>query len=84
MEFSAQEKAALESQHKKERDKRICDRIKALLLISEGWSLDQISQALRIHLETVRTHIDDYKRESKLKPENGESKSLLSDTQTQQ
>lgn len=74
----------LEKQHKKERDKRICDRIKAVLLRSEGWTLDQIAQALRIHHETVRTHIDDYEKESKLKPENGGSKSLLNNEQTHQ
>ncbi|MBM3191514.1 MAG: IS630 family transposase, partial [Chlamydiae bacterium] len=32
------EREQLKLQHKRERDKRICDRIKALLLYDEGWS----------------------------------------------
>ena len=80
--LTSEAKASLEKQHKKERDKRICDRIKAVLLRSEGWSLERIAQALRIHEETVRTHIDEYIKESKLKPENGGSKSLLNQEQT--
>ncbi len=35
--------------HDIERDSRVCDRIKAVLLASEGWSQTMISQALRIH-----------------------------------
>ena len=84
MELSCEIKQALEDQHKKERDKRICDRIKAVLLRSEGWTFEQIAQALRIHHETVRTHVDDYEKEAKLKPQNGGSKSLLNDEQATQ
>ena len=54
------EKSILEGRHKKERDGRIRDRIKAVLLRDEGWCLERISQALRIHLETVRTHLQEY------------------------
>lgn len=36
--LSHQEKSRLESRHKKSRDKRECDRIKAILLSDEGWS----------------------------------------------
>lgn len=32
------EKEELESQHKRERDRRIADRIKAVLLNAEGWT----------------------------------------------
>lgn len=54
-ELTPEEKIALEAQHRKERDGRIKDRIKAVLLSSEGWNIPMISQALRIHEETVRT-----------------------------
>ena len=40
--------------------------------------------ALRIHESTVARHLSDYALSEKLKPENGESQSLLSDTQTMQ
>jgi transposase len=73
------EKEKLESQHRKERDKHICDRIKAVLLSSESWTIPMISQALRIHVETVRRHLKDYQDGLKLKPENGGSSELLSE-----
>ena len=68
--------------HGKCRDKRVCDRIKAVLLASENWSLGMIAQALRIHESTVKRHLDDYIELDKLKPENGGSESHLSNAQT--
>ena len=65
--------------HRKTRDGRERDRIKAVLLRAEGWSLEQIAQALRIHLETVRDHLRDYGEAEKLKPENGGSLSKLNE-----
>ena len=76
-------KAALEARHRSERDGRVRDRIKAVLLKSEGWTHRQIAQALRIHEETIRAHIQDWLDEEKLKPENGGSKSKLTDKQSQ-
>ena len=73
-----EEKARLEKQHKTERDKQTCDRIKAVLLRSENWSFEQIGQALRLHTVTVRRHLDDYCDTAKLKPDNGGSESKLS------
>jgi transposase len=75
--LTPQEKSDLEIQHKKERDRRVADRIKAVLLCSEGWNQVQISQALRIRPETVHQHLDDYNNSKKLKPENGGSKGHL-------
>jgi len=54
------QKKQLETQHAQTRDGRIRDRIKAVLLASEGWTSRMISQALRIHESTVRTHLADY------------------------
>ena len=76
-------KATLEKRHRRERDGRIRDRIKAVLLKSEGWSHRQIAQALRIHEETIRQHIQNWLDEGKLKPENGGSSSKLNDEQSQ-
>ena len=42
-------KEQFEQAHKIERDGRVRDRIKAVLLNSEGWSNRQIAQALRIN-----------------------------------
>lgn len=77
IELTNEEKANLENQHKRERDRRIADRIKAVLLNSEGWSQVEISQALRIRPETVHDHLEDYKQSKKLKPENGGSEPHL-------
>lgn len=76
------EKEALELQHSKERDGRVRDRIKAVLLNAEGWTQQQIAQALRIRYETVQDHLNDYQNSKKLKPENGGSQSHLNAEQT--
>lgn len=80
--LSQNQKNHLEARHKSERDVRICDRIKAVLLNSEGWSNRQIAQALRLHEETVFTHLSDFVNLEKLKPENGGSESKLNKAQT--
>jgi transposase len=82
IELTLKEKDELETQHRSERDGRVRDRIKAVLLYAEGWKQNQIAQALRIHSETVHDHIEDYRKSKKLKPENGGSKSELTQDQT--
>ena len=81
--LSSKEKAVLESRHKQCRDKRECDRIKALLLADEGWTCAMISQALRIHETSVTRHINDYVIDKKLMPNSGGSEGYLSEIQTQ-
>ena len=76
------QKVDLEALHDASRDKRVCDRIKAVLLRSEGWSTKMIAQALRLHETSIVRHIDDYLKKEKLKPENGGSVSCLSAEQT--
>ena len=82
--LTAEQKARLELQHSNARDSRESDRIKAILLREEGWSLSRIAQALRIHKSTISRHINDYIQNEKLLPENGGSESLLDKEQTQQ
>jgi transposase len=85
MEFQLtdQKKAELERRHRTERDGRVRDRIKVVLLKSEGWTNEAIAQPLRIHPETVGEHLRDWENENKLKPENGGSNSKLTDAQVQ-
>ncbi|MFT5296454.1 MAG: putative ArsR family transcriptional regulator [Psychroserpens sp.] len=64
------------------RDGRVRDRIKAVLLCSEGWSTSMIAQVLRLHETSVFRHINDYVSKNKLAPENGGSQSYLNKTQT--
>lgn len=82
LELSTAQKKTLETQHRAERDGRVRDRIKAVLLKSEGWTNEAIGQALRIHPETVAQHLRDWEQAEKLKPENGGSQSKLTAQQT--
>ncbi|MBP9842323.1 MAG: IS630 family transposase [Simkaniaceae bacterium] len=82
--LSDQERDTLRAQHKQERDKRIADRIKAVLLYDRGWSPQQIAVALFISDQAVRDHIEDYKASKKLAPESGGSKEKLSKEQSEQ
>lgn len=75
------DKLDLEVQHIQTNDGKERDRIKAILLRSEGWTVPNISQALRIHESTVTRHINDY-RDGKLKNESGGSSSYLDEKQT--
>lgn len=79
-----EERVRLRVQHKKERDKRICDRIKAVLLHDKGWSFQQIAEALLITDESVRNHIEEYKACKKLQPQSGGSEEKLSCKQSLQ
>lgn len=76
------QKAELEHLHDTSRDKRVCDRIKAILLASEGWSSAMIARALHLHQTTVDLHIREYLNNGKVKPENGGSDSKLTPEQT--
>jgi transposase len=76
------ERVTLRAQHKQERDKRVADRIKAVLLYDEGWSSQQIGKALLITDQAVRNHIEDYKGSKKLTPESGGSEEKLSKEQS--
>lgn len=80
--LSPKEKVELELFHSQLTDKKKSDRIKAILLYSEGWDASSISQALRVHESTVKRHIEDY-LVGKLSSENGGSSSKLSEQQTQ-
>ena len=82
--LSEQEKTQLKRQHKKERDKRVCDRIKAVLLSDEGWTSEQIAKVLLITDQAVRNHIGEYQSERKLEPKSGGSTEKLSADQSEQ
>ncbi len=78
-----EERDSLKKLHKKERDGRVRDRIKAVLLRDEGWTWMQISHALLLSEEMLRKHLQEYQTSKKLKPENGGSKEKLSFEQSQ-
>ncbi len=79
-----QDKLDLRARHKQERDGRIRDRIKAVLLYDKGWSITAIAEALLLSEAAIRNHISEYKKSKKLKLENGGSVEKLSIEQSKQ
>ena len=82
--LTAEERALLQKQHKKERDGRVRDRIKAVLLRDKGWTWMQIADALLLSEEILRLHLKEFQASRKLKPDNGGSKEKLSLKQSKQ
>lgn len=76
-------KLALESRHRKCSDKRECDRIKAVLLCSKGWTAAMIAVALLLHETSIIRNIDDYIDKQKLFPKSGGSQCHLNEEQTE-
>lgn len=83
LDLGPDEKAALEREHAVQSNGKERDRLKAILLRSEGWTVPQISQALRLHRTSIIRHIEEYKS-GKLKNESGGSSSHLTGEQTQE
>lgn len=81
--LNEKDKEALEFRHHACKDRKEGDRIKAILLRSEGWTVPQISQALRLNRSTIIRHIQDYHR-GKLRNETGGSEGRLDEEQTQE
>lgn len=80
--LSTRERKDLIQRHRKERDGRVRDRIKAVLAYDDGYSYSEIAKILLLDDETIRRHIEDYFEKEKLKPENGGSESMLNDSET--
>lgn len=79
-------RADLLNQHRRERDGRVKDRIKVVLLRDDGWSYASIAEALFLSEEGVRQQLMDYLESNgnKIKPENGGSASFLNEMQAQE
>ncbi len=83
VELTTEQKIALEELQRQSRDHHVRDRVRCVLLSSEGWSTAMIAQSQPIHETTVRRHLNDWLNEQKLMPENGGSQSHLSEEQIQ-
>jgi transposase len=81
--ISPEEKAHLETLHAQKENGKERDRIKAILLRSEGWMVPMISQALRLHESTIIRHLNEY-REGKLTLTSGGSESHLNQEMTEE
>ena len=80
--LTAEERTNLKGQHRRERDRRICDRIKAVLLSDDGWTHPMIAKVLLLDDQTVGNYIKDYRESGKLKHESGGSTGKLTAHET--
>ena len=80
--LSDQERQYLKDLHRSERDRRVCDRIKAVLMYDEGWLATDIARILLLSDDAIRKHIQEYRATQKLKPNNGGSYEMLSASQS--
>jgi transposase len=78
------EREKLRNRHRRERDRRVADRIKAMMLCDKGWAYREIAEALMLDEETVSRHVHEYQKCRKLKSENGGSQSKLNAEQTRE
>ena len=80
--LSTRERTHLMTYHRKERDGKVRDRLKAVLAYDEGYSYTEIAKILLLDDETIRRHIRDYFDKNKLAPENGGSEGHLSQAES--
>lgn len=81
--LSKKEQEELKAKHRLERDRRVCDRIKAVLLSNDGWSDEEIARVLLLSKGGIRKQIVEYKDSQKLKPGGGGSTEKLTSNQSQ-
>jgi len=82
--LSKEEQEELKARHKLERDRRVCDRIKAILLSNDGWSDEEIAKVLLLSKSGIRTQIIEYKNPQKLRANGGGSAEKLTPKQSQE
>lgn len=56
------QKETLQKEHKRVKKKKQADRIKAVLLLDDGYSVQEIATILLIHKDTVRTYYEEYQK----------------------
>ena len=72
----------LKKKHRAERDYRVRDRIKAVLMHDDGYSYTEIGKVLLLDDETIRRHISDYFVSEKLDTDNGGGQSYLNEKES--
>ena len=75
--LTPEERAELKAHHRSDRDRRVCDRIKAVLLSDDGWTYEMIGKALLLDDQTVGNYVKAYRGSKKLKHESGGSSGKL-------
>jgi hypothetical protein len=70
--LTIEEVRSLRALHRSCRDRRLADRIKAIVLLGTGWTVSDTGEALMLDEQTVREYVQLYRR--------GTDKSLKSNT----
>lgn len=83
IELTPEKKQYLEDKHFRSKNVKERDRLKAVLLSSEGWSVTEIAQALRIHETTASKYLKDFSKHNKTKDARGGSDKKLTDEQAE-
>lgn len=60
--LSSEQLNELRTAHRKTREKREADRIKAVVLLATGWSAEQVAEVLQVDPNTVRNHFKRYQQ----------------------
>jgi transposase len=79
--LTANEYEVLRQQHRQEKERRVADRIKSILLYDKGWTYRKIAEALFIDEQTISRHIQEYIEKKKLTLSSGGSQSKLNESQ---
>lgn len=58
--LTSEQVLVLKQSHKGTREKRLADRIKAVLMLNSGFTYDQISQVLLLDETTIRRHVEKF------------------------
>lgn len=61
-ELTPEQAAELRAAHRATKEKRVAYKINAVILLGTGWTLEQVSQALLLDEETLRTYVGRYKQ----------------------
>ena len=75
-------RSELLKRHRNERDGKVRDRIKAILLRDDGLTYVEIARVLFLSDEGVRKQVEDYIQQEKLELKSGGTESKLSAEQT--
>ena len=59
------QKDILRARHRHERSKKLCDRIKSILLLNEGWTYEAIANVLLLEEGTIRRYYKTYLEEGR-------------------
>jgi transposase len=61
-ELTNEESQALKAVHRKTKERYAADRIKVIVLLGSGWTLEEVSEALLLDSETLRNYLSTFKK----------------------